>query len=163
MLVAGSFSGLVAASFVSAYCGRKPATPGVQFGSFGLLAGLTIGVAGILLRMKAIGELGDSWALRVEFDEDSRLVDSGVYKIVRHPAYAGAMIQFLGSGIILDSPITIALSCVPAALARIPRIRAEERALAKRYGESYIDYRAVTPAFLPKIRCIFPIGRRRKV
>ena len=45
----------------------------------------------------------------IEVQESQTVVDSGLYSIVRHPMYASTLFLFLSMGIILDSPISLAI------------------------------------------------------
>ena len=45
----------------------------------------------------------------IEVQESQTVVDSGLYGIVRHPMYAATLFLFLSMGIILDSPVSLAI------------------------------------------------------
>jgi protein-S-isoprenylcysteine O-methyltransferase Ste14 len=66
----------------------------------------------------------------IEVAEDQRVIDSGPYRVVRHPMYAGAGLVMLATPVALGS--WAALPCVIAMLlAIVARLLAEERYLAK--------------------------------
>lgn len=75
----------------------------------------------------------------VEIQEGQRLADTGVYGVVRHPMYLGAMLIYLGSPLVLGS-----LAGLPFALAfpflLAMRIRNEEAMLCRDL-EGYAGYR----------------------
>ncbi len=80
------------------------------------------------------------WLSRtVEVQENQKVVDTGLYGIVRHPMYAATLILFLSMGLVLGSPLSFAVL-----LLYIPiiakRIRNEEEVLLKEL-EGYADYR----------------------
>ena len=80
------------------------------------------------------------WLSRtVEVQENQKVVDTGLYGIVRHPMYAATLILFLSMGLVLGSPLSFAVL-----LLYIPiiakRIRNEEEVLLKGL-EGYADYR----------------------
>ena len=80
------------------------------------------------------------WLSRtVEVQENQKVVDTGLYGIVRHPMYAATLILFLSMGLVLGSPLSFAVL-----LLYIPiiakRIRNEEEVLVKGL-EGYADYR----------------------
>ena len=66
----------------------------------------------------------------VEVQEDQRVIDTGLYGVVRHPMYAATLLLFFSMPLILGSPISLAIM-----LLYIPiiagRIRNEERVLAQ--------------------------------
>jgi len=91
---------------------------------------------------------------RVIFDtrrERLTVVDSGVYHLVRHPMYLGALLLYLG--ILVLSLSVLALVVGLATLAFYFYIaRFEEQILVERLGDSYLQYRARVPMFVPRLR-----------
>ena len=57
----------------------------------------------------------------IEVQESQTVVDSGLYGIVRHPMYAATLFLFLSMGIILDSPLSLAITLfyIPIIAARM--------------------------------------------
>lgn len=45
----------------------------------------------------------------VEVQENQKVVDTGLYRIVRHPMYSSTLVLFLSMGLILDSPISFVI------------------------------------------------------
>jgi protein-S-isoprenylcysteine O-methyltransferase Ste14 len=77
------------------------------------------------------------------------LTISGIYRYVRHPAYTGIILVFIGLGIAFEnwlSLITVA-GLTMAGIAN--RVRIEEAALLEHYGDSYASYAARTKRFVP--------------
>jgi protein-S-isoprenylcysteine O-methyltransferase Ste14 len=112
-------------------------------------AGGTVMLAGIVLWMRAIATLGRYFSVNVDIPEDHRLVDTGVYAWVRHPAYAGMIITEAGFGIAsADAVVAIAFLLIPAA-AFLHRIGVEERALEVHLGDSYRSYASRTRRLVP--------------
>ena len=66
----------------------------------------------------------------VEVQDDQKVIDTGLYGIVRHPMYSSTLIMFLSMGLVLGSPVSFAIL-----LLYIPiiakRIRNEEAVLAQ--------------------------------
>jgi protein-S-isoprenylcysteine O-methyltransferase Ste14 len=77
------------------------------------------------------------------------LVDSGPYRLIRHPLYAGLIVGSLGLALTRLSWITLVLSVALFAILDVKR-RREEAWLLERYPE-YAAYRARTKALLPFI------------
>lgn len=74
----------------------------------------------------------------VEVQEGQKVIDTGLYGIVRHPMYSATIILFLSMPIVLGSVISFAIFLVyPAIL--VKRIRNEEAVLAKEL-EGYAEY-----------------------
>ena len=45
----------------------------------------------------------------IEVQEDQKVIDTGLYGVVRHPMYSATLILFLSMGIVLGSPISFAI------------------------------------------------------
>jgi len=80
------------------------------------------------------------WLSRtVEVQENQKVVDTGLYGIVRHPMYAVTLVLFLSMGFVLGSPLSFAVL-----LLYIPiiakRIRNEEKVLSEGLA-GYEEYR----------------------
>ena len=64
----------------------------------------------------------------IEVRENQRVVDTGLYGVVRHPMYAATLILFLSMGWVLGSPLSfIVLLCYIPIIAK--RIKNEEKVL----------------------------------
>ena len=113
--------------------------------------GLSLLVAGIAIRWTAICTLGKYFTGTVLIKDDHRLVQTGVYKHLRHPAYTGAMIAHLGLGLSFSNWFSLALSVVPFFVAVMYRIHVEEQALSEAFGEQYRDYSRATKRLIPKL------------
>ena len=80
------------------------------------------------------------WLSRtVEVQENQRVVDTGLYGLVRHPMYMSTLILFLAMPLVLGSPfsLVIMLAYIPIIAARI---RNEEQVL-ERGLKGYAEYR----------------------
>ena len=82
----------------------------------------------------------NAWLSRtVEVQENQKVVDTGLYGIVRHPMYMSTLLLFLSMPLVLDSVISFAIM-----LLYIPiiakRIRNEEQVLEEGLP-GYIDYK----------------------
>jgi protein-S-isoprenylcysteine O-methyltransferase Ste14 len=81
--------------------------------------------------------------------DDARLVQTGVYGIVRHPVYGGLIIGAIGWGLLTASPVTLVMAAALFAFFEL-KSRREEAWLERRYP-GYADYRARTPRLIPWI------------
>lgn len=75
----------------------------------------------------------------VEVQENQKVVDTGLYGIIRHPMYSATLILFLSMGLVLDSPISflILLVYIPIIAKRIEN---EEKVLEEGL-EGYKEYK----------------------
>ena len=82
----------------------------------------------------------NAWLSRtVEVQEDQRVVDTGLYGVVRHPMYLGVLVLFLSMPLVLGSAVAVVpFLLVPWVL--VKRIRNEEQVLETGLP-GYGDYR----------------------
>ena len=73
----------------------------------------------------------------------------GPYRLLRHPAYAGTLISYLGVGLAIGSWVGALVWVAIVAAAYVPRIRLEEAELTRALGDSYRDYARSTARLVP--------------
>jgi protein-S-isoprenylcysteine O-methyltransferase len=113
-------------------------------GCFVLLLGITI-------RLAAVATLKRQFTVKVSILEKHQIVDTGIYGIVRHPAYLGYLASLLGIGLLLGNWVgLVALVALPLG-GILYRIRVEEGALLRHFGPAYQDYADRTKRLLPRI------------
>ena len=114
-------------------------------------AGVAVFAVGTVLRWYAILSLGRFFTVNVAIAADHRIVESGLYRWVRHPSYTGALLAFLGLGLCLDNWASLAALLLPVAVVFWWRMRIEETALLEAFGERYRDYMRRTRRLIPFI------------
>lgn len=115
------------------------------------LTGFALIGAGLWLRRRALAALGPHFSIKLVLRDDHRLVESGPYRTIRHPNYAGLVLVMLGTAIVLQSPlalVAILLAWLPALLLRI---RQEEGALRRHLGDAYERYATRTWRLCPGV------------
>jgi len=115
------------------------------------IAGLTLLAAGIALRFVAVAQLGRFHTPNVAILADHQLMDSGLYRHVRHPSYLGALIAFLGFGLALGNWFSVVVILLIIPYIYIYRIDEEEQALATGLGDPYIEYCKRTKRLIPGV------------
>jgi protein-S-isoprenylcysteine O-methyltransferase len=115
------------------------------------IAGLTLLAAGIALRSVAIRQLGAFHTPDVAVQTGHRVVDTGLYRRVRHPSYLGACIALLGYGLGLGSVPSAAAAVGCALIGYAYRIHVEEPALLGSLGEDYAAYCRRTYRLIPGV------------
>ncbi len=76
----------------------------------------------------------------------TRLVDRGIYRLVRHPQYVGYALLVVGFGALRPHPVVIGLAGGAAVLFCLQAI-AEERALQMKWPAAYEAYMRRVPRF----------------
>jgi protein-S-isoprenylcysteine O-methyltransferase Ste14 len=133
-----------------AHCAYLPglAVPELWWKSFLRLAGLYLVIVGIGLWLRAILTFGldNLTMLYVYYPEKSRLVDSSIYGVLRHPVYAGALRVILGLCLLNGTWQALIFALIaPLGLTGWVRL-VEEKELLARFPD-YREYRARVPAF----------------
>jgi protein-S-isoprenylcysteine O-methyltransferase Ste14 len=113
--------------------------------------GLALIVIGVIIRWIAILKLRRYFTVDVAIHADHQLIDRGIYSIVRHPAYSGSILSFIGLGLAFANWLSIAIIAIATIGAFSYRIAVEERALIERFGDRYRDYARRTKRIVPGV------------
>ena len=106
-------------------------------------------LAGAALRVWSVATLGRYFTYAVQVSADQQVVETGPYRLVRHPSYSGALLMGAGIGLSLRSPYAPLLIVATSFVAYLIRIFVEERALAEGIGEAYRAYMRRTKRLIP--------------
>ncbi len=97
--------------------------------SWSVLLGAVIFLGAYLMYGEVLRE--NSYLSRtIEVQEDQKVIDTGLYGIVRHPMYSATLFLFLSMGLVLGSPISFAILLLYIPII-VKRIRNEEKVLAE--------------------------------
>ena len=113
--------------------------------------GSTLFGFGLALRWYSIWHLGRYFTVNVAIHSRHEIIDTGPYRLIRHPSYTGALLAFLGLALCLDNWVSLGLIVIPTVLAFGRRIRIEEHALANGLGTPYTNYMRRTKRLIPHI------------
>lgn len=118
--------------------------------------GFFIQVLGVLVILTALSvhiwsraHLQHFYAERVEVQPEHRVIDTGPYKLMRHPVIT----SFFGiaTGLFLVNPALTTLAALLYTLWDFTRAAQQEEDLLTRSLPGYADYARRTPRFLPRI------------
>lgn len=115
------------------------------------VAGIVLICLGLALRWVAIFQLKKHFTVNVSIREDHQLIQKGLYKYIRHPAYSGSLLSFFGLGLALDNWLSLLIIFVPITLAFFYRISIEEAELTKAFGEKYETYKKQSKRLIPGV------------
>jgi protein-S-isoprenylcysteine O-methyltransferase len=113
--------------------------------------GVLLFVAGLILRWWSIIQLGRFFTVNVAIAQDHELIEVGPYRCLRHPAYSGVLLGFLGFGLSLGNWAAMLVLLLPILAAFLYRIHVEEETLTEALGERYIAYCRRTKRLVPLI------------
>jgi protein-S-isoprenylcysteine O-methyltransferase Ste14 len=143
-LVIGSPLAVIAASMASFIPSLTIPYPFVA-----MVLGTILLVTGAVLRRNCFNALGKSFTGTVIVSKDQRIIQSGVYRLVRHPSYTAAFLMFTGIGLALGSWLSVAILVLVHCYLYGIRVSVEEKALLETLGEPYRQYMSRTKRFIP--------------
>ncbi len=125
---------------------------GLDFGNPLLqVCGAILIMMGIIIRWSSVLTLRryvyPDFAVSYEY----HIIQKGFYGSLRHPAYAGSLISFLGLGLGLSNWISLLVLIIPTTSAFIYRAMVEDRKLAGLLGDDYNTYMDTTDRIIPPI------------
>lgn len=114
-------------------------------------AGIVLVVCGLLIRWLAILSLKHQFTVDVAITRGHRIISNGIYRYIRHPAYAGSLLSFLGLGLFFANYLSVLVIVLPVCSAFLYRIHVEEKTLVNAFGDEYIRYCHSTKRLIPGI------------
>jgi len=113
------------------------------------VVGIVLMVLGIALRAWSVIVLGRNFTVYVQVRDEQPVVDTGPYRLLRHPSYTGLLLVCLGIGLALGNWLAlIVVVALPTAVILV-RIRVEERALLAGIGEPYRRFMSTRKRLIP--------------
>jgi protein-S-isoprenylcysteine O-methyltransferase Ste14 len=113
--------------------------------------GSGLAILGLIIRVASILTLKQQFTYTVTKIDNHVLIETGLYKFIRHPGYLGQLIIFLGISTCLSNWLSILLMIVPVLLGYLNRIIVEEKFMTEQMGQTYIDYQKRTRKLIPAI------------
>ena len=130
------------------------AQTGSEWGKFALLsdrAALTLCllllVANLLVAAASLQGLGDSWRVGVIEEQQTALVETGIYRYSRNPYFLSYLLIFLAYTVLLQSALLLGLSAIGFMLIHA-MVRREEQYLARLHPQGYREYCQRVPRYL---------------
>jgi protein-S-isoprenylcysteine O-methyltransferase len=110
------------------------------FGTILECFGVAVIVAALALRVWAIITLGHMFTATPKIVDAHEFVERGPYRVLRHPSYAGAYFVLIGSALLFNAFVALALVSLIMLWAYSRRISLEEQVLKQHFGNVYVDY-----------------------
>ena len=96
-------------------------------------------------------DLGRNWSISLEIRDRHALVETGVYRLIRHPMYSSFFLLGLAQLLLLPNWVAGPSGIVGAAVLYACRVGREEQMMLERFGDHYRDYMAHTKQLIPWI------------
>jgi protein-S-isoprenylcysteine O-methyltransferase Ste14 len=115
------------------------------------LIGNVIMIMGLSFRITAVRTLREYYTRTLKTIANHKIIDSGLYKYIRHPGYLGLILFWTGAGISSNNYISATIIFVDTLAVYYYRIKSEEKMLVDAFGEDYINYKKRTWRLLPPV------------
>jgi len=116
---------------------------------------VAVTVAGLLFTWWARIHLGRLWSSGVTRKADHRVVDTGPYRIVRHPIYTGIIVASIATATVRGTLLAW-VGAFTMTLGWLIKARLEERFLREQLGAAAYD------AYARRVPMLSPFGARRR-
>lgn len=116
-----------------------------------VVTGLTLMVAGLVVRAWAILVLGRLFQVQIRIQPGHQVVTAGPYRYVRHPSYTGLALILAGLALACGDVWSLVVVAAVAAAGLVVRIRAEERQLTEALGTEYEEFAATRKRLIPGV------------
>ena len=147
-ILGAAFVGLVAIPAVYTATGfprslDRPFIPAIAW------LGLITLCAGLWLFFRSHADLGRNWSISLEIREQHALVQSGVYRLIRHPMYSSFFLSALAQLFLFPNWLAGASGLLGVGILYAFRVRQEERMMRESFGDEYLGYSARTKRLIP--------------
>ncbi len=113
------------------------------------ITGLFIAILGGIIILLALLQLNKNLSPFPTQKESATLIETGLYKFIRHPIYLGIILLTFGIAFYLDSSYKLILSFILLILFFL-KTQFEEKQLEINYS-NYLEYKLKTGRFFPKL------------
>ncbi len=115
------------------------------------IGGAAVLIAGLLLFIWCVSLFTkEGRGTIMPWDPTRRLIVSGPYRHVRNPMISSVLFMVAGQALMFGSCLTAALAAFFFLVNHVYFILSEEPGLEKRFGDSYREYKAGVPRWLPR-------------
>jgi protein-S-isoprenylcysteine O-methyltransferase Ste14 len=109
--------------------------------------GLTLLLASFTWILIAQSQMGRSWRIGIDEDNESELVTKGVFAVSRNPIFLGIRLNLVGFFFVLPNAFTLAIWLL-GEVAIHSQVFLEEAYLQQAHGDAYQRYQAATSRYL---------------
>jgi protein-S-isoprenylcysteine O-methyltransferase Ste14 len=113
--------------------------------------GMALFVIGFMIRIHSLLTLKQYFTYSIAKVENHKIIETGLYKFIRHPGYLGQLIIFIGISTSISNWLSILLMMIPITIGYVYRIKVEERFMIEQMGENYLNYQKRTKRLIPMI------------
>jgi protein-S-isoprenylcysteine O-methyltransferase Ste14 len=125
---------------------RLPFRPGLAW------IGVIVAAVALWLFRRSHADLGRHWSPTLVIHHEQNLVDTGVYRWIRHPMYSALLLLSLAQALLFnDNWLTGLAGLATVGLMYVVRVDCEEKMMVDRFGDRYREYMARTARIIPRV------------
>jgi protein-S-isoprenylcysteine O-methyltransferase Ste14 len=109
--------------------------------------GFFISSLGVIIFITAMVTMRDSWRAGVDNTQKTTLINTGIYKFSRNPAFLGFDLLYIGFAVSFSNIINILFTCFTILIFHL-QILEEEQFLPTIFGKEYLNYKNTTSRYL---------------
>ena len=113
--------------------------------------GIAASVASLWLFWRSHADLGRNFSIKLVIREKHALVTTGVYRLIRHPMYASALLWSLGQACLLPNWVTALAGLFGFCILYFGRVGREETLMLQTFGNEYREYMMHTKRLVPYV------------
>jgi protein-S-isoprenylcysteine O-methyltransferase len=113
--------------------------------------GMALFGIGLIIRIHSILTLKQFFTYSVAKVENHEIIETGLYKFIRHPGYLGQLIIFIGISTSISNWLSILAMMTPITLGYLYRIKVEEVFMLEQIGKDYLKYQERTKKIIPQL------------
>ena len=114
--------------------------------------GFGIAMTGIVATVVAQVAMGESWRIGVDASEETGLVTTGAFAVVRNPIFSAMVVAGIGLTLLVPNIVAIVALAVLIAAIEIQVRVVEEPYLARAHGAAWLNYAARVGRFVPRLQ-----------
>jgi protein-S-isoprenylcysteine O-methyltransferase Ste14 len=111
------------------------------------ILGIILMGASAVIAWASLKDLGDSWRVGVIEEQQTALIDTGIYRHTRNPYFLAYLILFVAYTVFLQSLVLLFFSALGFRLIH-SLVRREEAYLTEAHGDAYQKYKQGVPRYL---------------
>ena len=123
----------------------------IAFSPFAASLGVVSMIAFLIIFHLSHKHLARNWSVSLEIRKDHQLVDTGIYRTIRHPMYTSFWLWAIAQFLLIPNWIAGLSGLISIAMLYYSRIEAEEDMMRKQFGTEYDAYCERTYRLFPKL------------
>ena len=110
--------------------------------------GIVVNAIGVLVFILSVVQMKDNWRAGVQREDKTELVTTGIYSVIRNPAFLGFNLMYIGILLSFFNWYLFLVTCVAFTLFHLQIVNVEEEFLTEAFGEEYLQYKKTVSRYI---------------